>query len=782
MSTDPHNLQIANVSRRRFLKGVGTGAALVLAARWNLGLAEDGQEKQYGAEGMAHGWVDDPTVFISINTDGSVSIVNHRAEMGQGIRTSVVMVIADEMGADWDRVTVHQAIAHEEKYGNQNTDGSRSMRHWFDPLRRCGAAARTMLEQAAAKQWQVDVSECRTDVHEVVHTPSARRLSFAELAEAAAELAVPPRESLQLKKPEQWRYIMREPGSFKNTNHQQPLAIDGQDIVNGQAIYAADTFFDNMLYAVIARPPAYGAKIKSVDDREAKKIPGVEKILTLSTASQPSGYEPLGGVAVLASNTWAAIQGRKALNIEWDNTPAGANGSYNSVAYKKQLQQTANQPGKAVRSQGDIKAALTEADKTVSAEYYAPHMTQAPMEPPAAIARIGKDSAEVWTSVQNPQAARDGVAKRLNLKPEQVTINCTLLGGGFGRKAKPDYVFEAIDLSKQLDGRPVRVQWTREDDIQHSFFHTVALEHMQASLDKNGTVTGWLHRSVSPSIMSLFAPDDGHQSAMEVGQGIRNMPFQIPAIQQETGEAMGHIRIGWFRSVYNIPHAFAIQSFVHELATAAGKDHRDFLLQLLGPARKIDPRTLGATWNYGENPDEYPIDVGRYRQVIERATQEAGWGKEMPPNRGLGLAVHHSFVSYCAMVVDVEVDNKGKVIVHRADIAFDCGPQVNPDRVRSQLEGAFAMGVGIALMTEITAQEGAIAQSNFHDYLIPRLTDVPTEIHTHNVNNSLDVPIGGVGEPGLPPVAPAICNAIFAATGTRIRTLPIKQQLATNAG
>lgn len=774
-------LEIANVSRRRFLRGLTATGALVIAARWTpAAFAAQGEDpdnpKKYGAEAMAHGWVDNPDVFISIAPDNTVTLINHRGEMGQGIRTSVVMVMADEMGADWQKVRVEQAIANEEKYGNQNTDGSRSMRHWFDPLRRAGAAARTMLEQAAAKQWGVPLAECRTGVHQVIHIPTKRALSFGELATAAAGQPVPDRKSLKLKSPDQWRYIMRKPQEFPKANVGQPLAVDGMDILTGKAKFAADVSWDNMLYAVIARPPSYGSAVKSFDDKKALAVPGVVKVIQMPTATQPSGYEPMGGIAVLAESTWAAIQGRKALAIEWDNGPAGANASYDSVAFRKLLEERAKKTGKIESKKGDIEAARKAAAQSLSVNYYAPHMAQAPMEPMAAIVRINGDKADVWTSVQNPQAARDGVAKRLQLKPENVTVQCGLMGGGFGRKAKPDYVFEAADLSKAMDGRPVRVQWTREDDLHNGFFHAVALEHMQGYLDDNKRVSGWLHRSLAPSISSLFAPDAEYQSAAEMGMGIRNMPFDIPAIQQENGEAEGHIRIGWFRSVYNVPHAFAIQSFVAELADLAGKDHRDFLLELLGPDRKIDPGKEDI-FNYGEDPARYPIDTARYRAVIERATKEAGWGKKMPPNRGLGLAVHNSFVSYCAIVMDVEVSEGGDVIVHRADVAFDCGPQINPDRVAAQLEGACVMGTGIALMTQITAKDGRIQQDNFHQYLVPRINESPREIHVYAVNNDLDIPIGGVGEPGLPPVAPALCNAIFAATGKRIRTLPVADQL-----
>ncbi|GAB2198990.1 xanthine dehydrogenase family protein molybdopterin-binding subunit [Sessilibacter sp. MAH4] len=778
MSHSENTLLIKNISRRGFLKGTLAGAALVLAAKWDFAVADE--EKKYGADAMPNGWVDDPNVFISIHNDGSVTIVNHRSEMGQGIRTSLVMVVADELGADWSKVTVLQADANEEKYGNQNTDGSRSMRHWFNPMRRAAASARTMLEQAAAQKWQVPVAECKAGVHEIIHTPSGKKLGFAEVAETAGKMPVPARDSLVLKSRDEWRYMGRETGDTYQTrnNPVRPLAVDGEDIVQGKALYGADIHLEGMVYAVIQRPLVYGSTLKSVDDSATQKVPGVIKTLTLDTASQPAGFSPLGGVAVIASNTWAAIKGRNALKIGWDETPAGENAQYDSVEYRKLLEATAQKPGKVIRENGDLAAGFEKASDTISAQYYMPHMAQAPMEPPVAIAKVTADSAEVWAPVQNPQATKGTVAAAVGLKPEQVTVHVTLLGGGFGRKSKPDYAAEAAILAKQV-GKPVRVQWTREDDLHHSYFHTVSLEHFEAGLDKNGKPTAWLHRSLAPTISSLFTQDPMHKAVFELGMGLANFPYDIPAMRIENPEAPAHVRIGWFRSVYNLPHAFGIQSFIAECAHKAGIDHKKYILDLLGPARKIDPPSVGANWNYGENPKDYPIDIGRMRGVIEKVTDEAGWGKKLPEGRGMGLAMHHSFVSYAAVVMDVEVEKSGNIIIHSADIAYDCGPQINPERIRSQLEGAIVMGIGIALQNEISVKDGKIQQDNFHQYLLPRMVNSPRKVRVHLVNNNLDIAPGGVGEPGLPPVAPALCNAIFAATGKRIRTLPIAKQLSS---
>ncbi|MDX1818466.1 MAG: xanthine dehydrogenase family protein molybdopterin-binding subunit [Marinobacter sp.] len=775
MSQSDDTLLLANVSRRGILKGLAGASALLLAARWGTAFANE--KAQFGAGAMPGGWIDNPNVFIQIDSDGLVTFINNRAEMGQGIRTSLAMVAADELGADWDRVRVRQAPADQEKYGNQNTDGSRSMRHWYDPIRRAGAAARLMLEQAAANEWGVPVSEVRTEVHKVVHPATGRELGFGQLAGPARDLDVPGRNALFLKPDNELRFIGKESGLVNGElTSAHPKAVDGQDIVTGKAVFGADVDLENMLYAVIARPPVYGAEIKSVDDSAALKVTGVKKVIRIKTANQPAAFNPLGGVAVVATNTWAAMEGRRALKIEWNLDAAGDNADYTSDAYREMLEKRAQSPGKVIRQSGDVEAALKDADQRVSATYYMPHMAQSPMEPPAAIVRMSDGKAEAWAPVQNPRATRDGVAGMLGMDRENVTVHQTLLGGGFGRKSKPDFVSEAARIAKEFEGQPVKLQWSREDDVQHSYYHAVSVDHLDAGLDANGKATAWRHRTLSPSITSLFAPDPKHIGEFEQGMGFNTMPFDIPSIRLENPPAPAHVRIGWFRSVYNLPHAWAIQSFAHELAEAAGRDHRDYVLELLGPDRKVQNLTVGDGWNYGENPDLYPIDIGRMRRVVERATEEAGWGRDMPKGRGLGLAFHNSFVSYTAIVFEVEVDESGELTIHRADIAFDCGPQANPERIRSQMEGACVMGIGIALKSEITFEDGVAQQSNFDKYLIPRMPDAPKVVRVHLIDNPGDG-MGGVGEPGLPPVAPALCNAIYAATGKRIRRLPVGDQL-----
>jgi isoquinoline 1-oxidoreductase beta subunit len=756
-------IKVENVSRRSILKGLGITGGLVLAAP--LMSRQAFAAYQTGAGKMPHGTVVDPRVFVAIAPDGIVTIVAHRAEMGTGVRTSLPLIVAEEMEADWSRVKVTQAHGDEVKFGNQDTDGSRSTRHYLIPMREIGAAARTMLEAAAAERWGVPASEVKAVNHEVVHAASNRRLGFGDLAADAAKQPVPNVEGLKLKDPKSFRYLGKGEIGI----------VDLRDITIGAAQYGGDVRLPGMKYAVIARPPVTGGKLVSFDSTDAMKVPGVEKVMEVQGWPWPSKFQPLGGVAVIARNTGAAIKGRDALKVVWDD---GANGKYESAAYRTELEEAARKPGLVVRKEGDVDAALKGADKVIVGEYYLPHLAHVSMEPPVAVANVRDGKAEIWAPVQSPGGTREDAAKTLGIPEDNVTVNVTLLGGGFGRKSKCDFALEAALLSKTL-GAPVKVQWTREDDVRHDFLHTVSAERIEAGLDKNGKVIAWRHRSVAPSIASTFAANAVHEAPFELGMGLIDMPFEIANIQCENPEAAAHTRIGWFRSVSNIPRAFAVQSMVGELAHATNRDQKDMLLDLIGSPRIVNLSSVKDPWNYGEPYDSYPIDTARLRRVVEVVADKGGWGRTMPKGHGLGIAVHRSFVSYIATIVEVSVDDKGKLSVPQVDTAIDCGMFVNPERIRSQIEGAAIMGLSLAKYGEITFKDGKVQQGNFDDFPVIRMDEAPLVTNVHIIPADADTPPSGVGEPGVPPFAPALINAIFAATGKRIRALPIGKQLET---
>ena len=756
-------VKVEKVSRRSVLKSLGIAGGFVLAAPMMSRQAFAAY--QTGADKMPHGTVVDPRVFVAIASDGTVTIVAHRSEMGTGVRTSLPLIVAEEMEADWSRVKVQQAHGDEVRYGNQDTDGSRSTRHYLMPMREIGASARVMLEAAAAKRWNVPVSEVKAANHEVVHAASGRRLGFGELAADAAKESVPNVEGLKLKDPKDFRYLGKGEISI----------VDLRDITVGTAQYGIDVRLPGMKYAVIARPPVTGGKLVSFDSTDAMKVSGVEKVMEVKGWPWPSKFQPLGGVAVIARNTGAAIKGRDALKVVWDD---GANGKYDSVAYRTELEEAARKPGLVVRKDGDAEAALKSADKVIVGEYYLPHLAHVSMEPPVAVADVKGDKAEIWAPVQSPGGTREDVAKTLGIPEDNVTVNVTLLGGGFGRKSKCDFALEAALLSKAL-AAPVKVQWTREDDVRHDFLHTVSVERIEAGLDKSGKVVAWRHRSVAPSIASTFAANTVHEAGFELGMGLIDMPFEIANIQCENPEAAAHTRIGWFRSVSNIPRAFAVQSMMAEIAHATNRDQKDMLLELIGSPRIVSLASVKDPWNYGEPYDSYPIDTARLRRVVEVVADKGGWGRTVPKGHGLGIAAHRSFVSYIATIVEVSVGDKGKLTVHQVDTAIDCGVFVNPERIQSQIEGAAIMGLSLAKYGEITFKDGKVQQGNFDDFPVIRMDEAPLVTNVHIVPVDANTPPSGVGEPGVPPFAPALTNAIFAATGKRIRALPIGKQLET---
>ncbi|MGE0053513.1 MAG: molybdopterin cofactor-binding domain-containing protein [Hyphomicrobium sp.] len=765
---------IENVSRRSILGGILTTTGLVMSLRM-LAPTEAKAVTLYphGGLGMPNGVVMDPKVFVALDKDGTVTIVAHRSEMGTGARTALPMIIADEMEADWARVKIVQAPGDEPRYGNQDTDGSRSVRHYIQPMRVIGASMKQMLETVAALKWGVDRSLCKASNHKVIQytkdgKETGKIYTFGELAEAATNRAVPDIETVEFKKPAEFRYMVKNPVKI----------VDLFDITVGAAKYGADVRVPGLKYAVMARPPVIGAKLKSFDPADALKVPGVEAVYEIEGKAPPAKFASLGGVAVVARNTYAAMAGRDALKLEWDYGP---HASYNSVAYHKEMEETANKPGKVIRNLGDPDAAFASAKEVVSATYHQQHVAQASMETPVAIAQFANGKIDVWAPLQSPYGSRKDICDTYKVAEQNVTVNVTLLGGGFGRKSKCDYALEAVELSKRSNGAPVMLLWTREDDIRNGFYHTTSCEHLDAAIDDSGKVTAWRHRSVAPSILSTFAPDSGYQFNLEYGMGLVDVPVEVPNIRCENGQAMAHTRIGWFRSVSNIPRAFAVQSFICELAHKLGKDPKDFLLEIIGSDRKVDLKAAGMPddfWNYGEPYDQFPIDTSRLKRVIATAADKAGWGKKLPEGQGMGIAGHRCFASYVASVVHVSIDKDGVVRVPEVTTAIDCGMYVHPERIRSQIEGAAVMAMSTALYSGITFKDGIVEQSNFSDFEVARISNYPKKVNVHILEPaSPEHHTSGVGEPGVPPFAPALANAIFAASGKRVRNLPMGEKL-----
>jgi isoquinoline 1-oxidoreductase beta subunit len=668
-------------------------------------------------------------------------------------------VVADELDVDWKMVRVEQAIG-DSRYGSQNTDGSCSVRDFVAAMHQAGATARLMLERAAAQKWGVPAGEVALRMGQLTHAASKRSAGIGEFVAAAAALPVPAKSELRLKNPAEYRYIGKD-----------VAMVDQHDIVTGKAVYGMDAKRPGMLYAAIERPPVYDSKVNSVNDAEALQVKGVQRTVQLPPFKQPHLFQQVGGVAVLADSTYAALQGRKKLKVDWDANPAHS--SFNSASYKQELFDSVHKPGKTVRNRGDFEAAFNRAARKLEADYYVPMLAHAPMEPPVAVAEFRNGKVETWCPTQDPQAVQAAVAGALGIRPEDVTANVTLLGGGFGRKSKPDYVVEAALLSK-TSGKPVKVVWTREDDIRFDYFHSVAAMHMKGGMDASGKLESWLFRSAFPPIASTFEAGAEYGADFETGMALNEALFDVPHIRAENCPAKNHVRQGWMRAVCHLFHAFAIHSFIDEIAHANNSNYVDYFLKILGPDRQVDLTKDGVKpWNNGQPTDTFPLDTGRLRRVLEQCAQKSGYGKfANSKTRAIGIAAHRSFLSYVASAVEIAIDAQGNLTIPNVWTVADVGQIVMPDRVRSQFEGAAVFGASLALMGEITADGGRITQSNFHNYPVARLKQSPQKIDVTIVASN--APHAGVGEPGAPVIAPALTAAVFNATGKRIRELPIR--------
>ena len=733
----------ANVSRRSFL---GVSGVFVLGACLPA-CAPTPQPKPMAAGNL------EPNLFLSLDADGTVRITSHRSEMGQGIRTALAQIVADELDVDWSRVQVVQADG-DAKYGDQNTDGSRSITLNYDRLRAAGASARLMLRQAAANYWQVPVEEVTAENHEVSHAASRRRLGYGALAGEAALLPVP--EQPPLKDAAEHRFI----GS-------KAVHVDAADIARGRGIFGADFVLPNMATAVIVRCPWLGGGVKAIANPPAADEPGFVGIEVLDpSASAGPVFNPLGGAAVIAEDTYTAIRIARGLDIEWTSSP---NSDFDSEALRGALRDALAQPGTPVPNaeKGDVDAAFASAGAAggmeLSAVYETPFLAHAPLEPPVAVANVTAERCVVNAPLQDPQSARGLIAGWLQMPLENVSVTPTLLGGAFGRKSKPDFALEAVELSKRLQ-RPVRVQWLREDDIRHDYFHAASAQYHRAAVDESGHPTAWLQRTAFPSITTVFGAEASLPAEWELEMGFSNLPYGVPNQRMESTGLRPGVRVGWLRSVCNIFHAFSANVFADEMAAAVGRDPIEHRLEILADGGKLAVPGM-------QPPEGHELDIARLRHVIERVRALSEWERPRPAGTGLGFAVHHSFRSYVGMVLEARMEGS-RPKVSNAYVVLDCGTHINSDTCRAQMEGAVVFGLSLALYGDISMKDGAVVQSNFHDYPMLRMAEAPvTTVELVPAQGRLPA---GVGEPGVPPVAPALSNALFAATGTRHRSLPIK--------
>ncbi|OKY26783.1 molybdopterin cofactor-binding domain-containing protein [Thalassotalea sp. PP2-459] len=722
-------MSITNESRRQFLKA-STLATGGLAISINLpahavAFSEDAQESTFS-----------PNAFIHIQDNGDVLIYCGRCEMGQGINTALPAAVADEMDADWQRVTVKQADGNEEKYGPQATGGSASIRVMLTPMREAGASAKIMLIAAAAKVWNVDPSSCYAENHVVHHQASGKQLSYGQLASLAAKQTVP--EVVTLKAKKDFNYI----GKFiPNQNIEQ--------IIKGQLTYGVDTKLPGLKYAAIVHCPVLGGKLKTLDDKDARAIKGVIDVVVIDRLAIP--YGSIGGVAVVADNSWTAQQAVKKLKIEWD---LGENAHYDTVKYKAQLVKNVETQAQLVTERGNVTEGLSGAAQTLKATYTGGHLVHAPMEPNASVVWVKDDSCEVWAATQSPADIQKVLAQFLGREAKDIAVHVTMSGGAFGRKFKCDYVHEAAAISQKINA-PVQLTWTREEDTKTGYYHSINAQHIEAGIDEQGNIKGWLHRVAFPSIGTLFNPAQTRPSNSDFN-AVDNYPYGIENFRSESGEAKAHTRIGWYRAVYAIFYGFSFSSFTDELAYLAGKDPLTYLNQL---------------YDNNTNPDQQE-QAARSKHVVNLAAEKSGWFErdKLPKNQAIGLAIHYSFQSYVAMAVRVEVNGED-IKVLQVDSAIDCGQVLNVNGATAQMEGAVVMGMGLALRTEVTFREGAVVNTNFHNYPVMRINEMP-QVNVHIVDS--EHPSTGLGEPGVAPFAPALSNAVFAASGKRYRDIPFK--------
>jgi isoquinoline 1-oxidoreductase subunit beta len=705
---------IINLSRREFLAaGIATASTLTLGIQ----LGAEAHPSSAGAF--------TPNAFIRIAKDDSITIIVGRSEMGQGVHTALPMLVAEELDADWSKVRVQAAPVAREydhpSFGLQVTGGSTSVSSSWEPLRTAGATARAMLVTAAAQTWKVDPKDCRTENGHVIHASSHMRLSYAQLIDRAATLQPP--ANVTLKDPRDFKLIGK-----------QVQRLDLPEKVNGTAMFGIDVRVPGMLVALIARPPVFGAKVKSIDSTATLAIAGVRRVITIDA-----------GVAVVAENFWSAHRGRETLRVVWDE---GELASFNERELLRRYEELAKQPAPVTKEQGDVDVDPATVEHRIEAQYEFPFLAHTPMEPLNCVADVRSDRCEIWVGTQFQTKDREVAAEAAGLRVEQVELHTILMGGGFGRRGVPDghFVREAVQVSKAV-AAPVKVMWTRSDDIQGGYYRPAYLHRVTGDVGRNGEIVAWRHRVVGQSILAGTAFEK-----IAVSEGLDRSSvfypyYEWPRHRIELRTTQLGVPVWSWRSVGATHNAFAVECFMDELAHAAGKDPYEFRRPLLSP---------------------------QHRKTLDLAMEKSGWNTKLPRGRGRGIAVY-PFHSFVAQVAEVSIAADGAFKVDRIVCAVDCGTVVNPDIVRAQMEGGIAMGLSAALHEQVTFQRGRVQQTNFADYPILRINEMP-KIEVH-ILPSDGRPLG-VGESGVPPLAPALANAIFAATGQRIRRLPLPSRLS----
>jgi len=722
------------INRRAFLAaGAATGAGIIIGVRFPASLLAQDEKKKPAPSPLI--------AYIHVKPSGAISLIVAKSEMGQGIRTGLAMCMAEEAEVDLNSVSVVQAETRPDLYPHLGTGGSGSTEENFMPLRRAGATVRELMITAAATRWSVPRMECAARKGTVTHGSSSRRASYGELVDAASKLPLPDPEKVPLKDPSQFELIGHP-----------VLRVDIPSKSNGSAQFGIDVRVPEMLFAVVARCPVFGGKPAHFDAARAKAMRGVRDVLEIPGLGED--MHTAGGIVVVADSTWTAIQAREALQITWDK---GVAASESSDALREALRAAAHQPGKSARNDGDVDAALAKGAKRVEAVYEVPFLAHATMEPMNITLHARGDVCEVWAPSQSPDWVQRTVAKVLAIPPAKVNVHTTLMGGGFGRRYMADFAAEGAQIAKAV-GKPVQLVWTREDDMTHDLYRPAACHRMRGAVDAAGRPTAWSHTMASTSIRGFWDPkaDPGSQ---EVG-GAREMPYAIANVRVDYNPVASSVPRAWWRSVEHSFNGFAVESFIDELAAAAGKDPVEFRKSLLVKPASWKPR-------FGDED----VDPARLRGVLELAAEKSGWSQPLPKGRGRGIAAYHSFGSYFAEVAEVTMVNARTFKIDRVVAAVDCGQIVNPESVRSQTEGAIVFGLSAALKNEITIKNGAVEQTNFDGYDPLRINEAPP-IEVHLIESREDC--SGMGEPGVPPIAPAVANAIFAASGKRLRRLPLQ--------